>query len=238
MSTVLENLNWRYATKKFDASKKVSEQNLETILQAIKMSPSSYGLQPYHILVITDADTRKELQPASWNQSQIVDASHMLVFAAKSEFGSELVDVFQIIVYQLASHMLVFAAKSEFGSELVDDYLENVSVTRGMDIENLKGYGDFMKSKLLDLPNTVKTAWTSRQAYLAAQSAMLAAAELKIDTCPMEGFEPEKYDEILGLKDKGLTSVVVLTVGYRSDEDETQNYPKVRKSNEELFTHI
>ncbi|WP_435625021.1 NAD(P)H-dependent oxidoreductase [Flagellimonas sp.] len=210
MSTVLENLNWRYATKKFDASKKVSQQNLDTILEAIKMSPSSYGLQPYHILVITDADTRKELQPASWNQSQIVDASHMLVFAAKSEFGSEL----------------------------VDDYLKNVNETRGMDIENLKGYGDFMKSKLLDLPNTVKTAWTTRQAYLAAQSAMLAAAELKIDTCPMEGFEPDKYDEILGLKDKGLTSVVVLTVGYRSDVDETQNYPKVRKSNEELFTHI
>ena len=210
MSTILENLNWRYATKKFDPSKKVSGQDLETILKAIQLSPSSYGLQPYHILVITDADTRKELQPASWNQSQIVDASHMLVFAAKSEFGSEL----------------------------VDDYLENVSVTRGMDIENLKGYGDFMKSKLLDLPNTVKTSWTTRQAYLAAQSAMLAAAELKIDTCPMEGFEPEKYDEILGLKDKGLTSVVVLTVGYRSDEDETQNYPKVRKSNEELFTHI
>ena len=210
MSTVLENLNWRYATKKFDATKKVSEQNLETILEAIKMSPSSYGLQPYHILVITDEDTRKELQPASWNQSQIVDASHMLVFAAKSEFGSEL----------------------------VDDYLENVSETRGVEMENLKGYGDFMKSKLLDLPKDVKTTWTSRQAYLAAQSAMLAAAELKIDTCPMEGFEPDKYDEILGLKDKGLTSVVVLTVGYRSDEDETQNYAKVRKSNEELFTHI
>ena len=120
MSTTLENLNWRYATKKFDPSKKVSSQDLETILKAIQLSPSSYGLQPYHILVITDADIRKELQPASWNQSQIVDASHMLVFAAKSEFGSEL----------------------------VDDYLENVSVTRGMDIENLKGYGDFMKSKL------------------------------------------------------------------------------------------
>ncbi|MEM8846386.1 MAG: NAD(P)H-dependent oxidoreductase [Bacteroidota bacterium] len=210
MSTTLENLNWRYATKKFDPSKKVSNQDLETILKAIQLSPSSYGLQPYHILVITDADTRKELQPASWNQSQIVDASHMLVFAVKSEFGSEL----------------------------VDDYLENVSVTRGMDIENLKGYGDFMKSKLLDLPNTVKTAWTTRQAYLAAQSAMLAAAELNIDTCPMEGFEPEKYNEILGLGDKGLTAAVVLPIGYRSEEDETQNYPKVRKSNEELFTHI
>ncbi|MEM9363597.1 MAG: NAD(P)H-dependent oxidoreductase [Bacteroidota bacterium] len=210
MSTTLENLNWRYATKKFDPSKKVSNQDLETILNAIQLSPSSYGLQPYHILVITDENTRKELQPASWNQSQIVDASHMLVFAAKSQFGSEL----------------------------VDDYLENVSTTRGIDMESLKGYGDFMKSKLLDLPGAVKTTWTTRQAYLAAQSAMLAAAELKIDTCPMEGFEPEKYDEILGLKDKGLTSVVVLTVGYRSDEDETQNYPKVRKSSEELFTHI
>ncbi|PRX53126.1 NAD(P)H-dependent oxidoreductase [Flagellimonas meridianipacifica] len=210
MSTTLENLNWRYATKKFDADKKISSQDLDTILKAIQLSPSSYGLQPYHILVITDEALRKELQPASWNQSQIVDASHLLVFAAKSEFGSEL----------------------------IDDYLQNVVDTRGVNPENLKGYGDFMKSKLLDLPNNIKTTWTSRQAYIAAQSAMLAAAELKIDTCPMEGFEPAKYDEILGLKDKGLTSVVVLTVGYRSEEDDTQNYPKVRKSNKELFTHI
>nr|WP_299000856.1 NAD(P)H-dependent oxidoreductase [uncultured Allomuricauda sp.] len=210
MSTTLENLNWRYATKKFDATKKVSEKDLETILKAIQLSPSSYGLQPYHILVVTDEALRKELQPASWNQSQIVDASHMLVFAAKSGFGNEL----------------------------VDEYLENVSNTRGVHPENLKGYGDFMKSKLLDLSNEVKAAWTSRQTYIAAQSAMVAAAELKIDTCPMEGFEPAKYDDILGLKDKGLTSVMVLTIGYRSEEDDTQNYPKVRKNNEELFTHI
>ena len=92
MSATLENLNWRYATKKFDASKKVSEQDLETILKAIQLSPSSYGLQPYHILVVTDEETRKVLQPASWNQSQVVDASHLLVFAANSEFGDELID--------------------------------------------------------------------------------------------------------------------------------------------------
>ena len=210
MSATLENLNWRYATKKFDASKKVSEQDLETILKAIQLSPSSYGLQPYHILVVTDEETRKVLQPASWNQSQVVDASHLLVFAANSEFGDEL----------------------------IDDYLKNVTATRGVDPENLKGYGDFMKSKLLDLPNEVKAAWTARQAYLALESAMIAAAELNIDTCPMEGLEPEKYDEILGLSDKGLTTVVALPIGYRSEEDDTQNYPKVRKSNEELFTHI
>ncbi|MEM0934042.1 MAG: NAD(P)H-dependent oxidoreductase [Bacteroidota bacterium] len=210
MSTILENLNWRYATKKFDPTKKISEQDLDTIFEAIKLSPSSYGLQPFHVLSITDEATRKELQPASWNQSQIVDASHILVFAAKSEFGGEL----------------------------VDDYLENVSTTRGMDIESLKGYGDFMKSKLLDLPTTVKTTWTSRQAYIALGNAMTAAAGLKIDTCPMEGFEPDKYDNILGLTDKGLTSVVVLAIGYRSEEDDTQHYAKVRKNNEELFTHI
>ncbi len=210
MSTTIKNLNWRYATKKFDPSKKVSEKDLDTILEAIKLSPSSYGLQPYHVFVITDESIRKQLQPVSWNQSQIVDASHLLVFAAKSKFGSEL----------------------------VDGYLENVSSTRGMDIENLKGYGDFMKSKLLDLPNDVKKNWTSRQAYIALESAMVAAADLKIDTCPMEGFEPEPYDEILGLKDKGLTSVVVLPIGYRSSEDDTQNYAKVRKSKEELFTYL
>ena len=210
MSTILENLNWRYATKKFDPTKKISEQDLDTIFEAIKLSPSSYGLQPFHVLSITDEATRKELQPASWNQSQIVDASHILVFAAKSEFGGEL----------------------------VDDYLENVSTTRGMDIESLKGYGDFMKSKLLDLPTMVKTTWTSRQAYIALGNAMTAAAGLKIDTSPMEGFEPDKYDNILGLTDKGLTSVVVLAIGYRSEEDDTQHYAKVRKNNEELFTHI
>ncbi len=210
MSSLLENLSWRYATKKFDPNKKISDQDLATILEAIRLSPSSYGLQPYHILVITDEAIRKELQPVSWNQSQIEDASHLLVFTTKTEFGSEL----------------------------VDDYLENVSATRNMDIENLKGYGDFMKSKLLDLPNETKAKWTSRQAYIALGNVMTVAASLQIDACPMEGFEPDKYDEILGLTDKGLTSTVVLTIGYRSEEDDTQNYAKVRKSKEELFTHI
>ena len=210
MDTIIKTLNWRYATKKFDNTKKVSEQDLNTLLEAARMSASSYGLQPYHIFVITDEEIRKQLQPVSWNQSQIVDASHLLVFANKAEFGSEL----------------------------VDDYLKNVSETRGTSIEDLKGYGDFMKSKLLELPNEIKSVWTAKQTYIALSNVMTAAATLEIDTCPMEGFEATKYDEILGLTAQGLTTAVVLPIGYRSDEDQTQHFPKVRYSKEELFTHI
>lgn len=210
MNTILETLNWRYATKKFDNSKKVSDQDLNTLLEAARLSPSSYGLQPYHVFIVTDGEIRKRLQPASWNQPQIVDASHLLVFANRSEFGSEL----------------------------VDDYLQNVSKTRGMALKDLKDYGDFMKSKLLGLPNEIKNTWTTKQVYIALSNVMTAAATLEIDTCPMEGFEPNAYDEILGLANKGLRTAVVLPIGYRSKEDETQHYAKVRYPKEELFTHI
>lgn len=210
MSNILEHRTWRYATKKFDTTKKVSDENLETLLEATRLSASSYGLQPYHVIVVSDQKVKEQLKPASWNQSQITDASHIIVFANATEFGEEL----------------------------VDDYLANVSETRNIPEEGLKGYSDFMKSKLIDLPTETKSNWTARQAYIAFGNLMQAAAELKIDTCPMEGFESDKYNEILGLEDKNLNAAVVLAVGYRSAEDETQHLPKVRKSKEELFTLI
>ncbi len=210
MSNTIEIRNWRYATKKFDANKTVSNEDLETLLEATRLSASSYGLQPYHIYVITDQAIKEKLRPASWGQSQLTDASHIIVFANSTDFDANL----------------------------VDDYLENVAETRNIPQEGLKGYGDFMKSKLLDLPAEVKSAWTTKQVYLAFGNAMQAAAELKIDTCPMEGFEPDKYNEILGLEEKNQNAAVVLAVGYRSEEDDTQHYAKVRKSKEELFTHI
>ncbi len=210
MNSTLEIRKWRYATKKFDASKKVSNEDLETLLEATRLSASSYGLQPYHIYVISDQNIREQLKPASWGQSQITDASHIIVFANSTDFDEHL----------------------------VDDYLDNVSKTRNIPQEGLKGYGDFMKSKLLDLPSETKSNWTARQVYLAFGNAMQAAAELEIDTCPIEGFEPEKYNEVLGLNEKNQSATVVLAVGYRSAEDETQHYAKVRKSREELFTHI
>lgn len=210
MNRVIEHRTWRYATKKFDATKKVSEQDLETLLEATRLSASSYGLQPYHVFVISDREVREQLKPASWGQSQITDASHLIVFANTKDFGEEL----------------------------VDDYLANVSETRNIPSEGLKGYSDFMKSKLMDLPEELKNQWTAKQAYIAFGNLMQAAAELKIDTCPMEGFEPEKYNEILGLDEKNLNAAVVLAIGYRSEEDATQHLPKVRKSKEELFTLI
>ncbi|MBW8200686.1 NAD(P)H-dependent oxidoreductase [Flagellimonas abyssi] len=210
MSTVIEHRTWRYATKKFDATKKVSEEDLETLIEATRLSASSYGLQPYHILVISNQETKEQLKPASWNQSQITDASHIIVFANATDFGEEL----------------------------VDDYVANVSQTRNIPEEGLRGYAEFMKSKLIDLPLETKDSWTAKQAYIAFGNLMQAAAELKIDTCPMEGFESEKYNEILGLEDKNLNAAVVLAIGYRSEEDETQHYAKVRKSTEELFTLI
>ncbi|MEQ5792873.1 NAD(P)H-dependent oxidoreductase [Muricauda sp. NFXS6] len=210
MSNVLEHRTWRYATKKFDPAKSVSDENLQTLLEATRLSASSYGLQPYHVLVISDPKVKEQLKPASWGQSQITDASHIIVFANATDFGEEL----------------------------VDDFLENVSTTRNIPVDGLKGYSDFMKSKLMDLPAETKSNWTARQAYIAFGNLMQAAAELKIDTCPMEGFESDKYNDILGLNGKNLNAAVVLAVGYRSEEDETQHLPKVRKSKEELFTII
>ncbi|MHA7832396.1 MAG: NAD(P)H-dependent oxidoreductase [Flagellimonas sp.] len=210
MSNVLEHRTWRYATKKFDPAKSISDENLQTLLEATRLSASSYGLQPYHIFVITDPEVKEQLKPASWGQSQITDASHIIVFANATDFGEEL----------------------------VDEYVTNVSKTRNIPAEGLKGYSNFMKSKLMNLPAASKSNWTTRQAYIAFGNLMQAAAELKIDTCPMEGFESGKYNEILGLSDKNLNAAVVLAVGYRSEEDETQHLAKVRKSKEELFTHI
>lgn len=210
MSDILENRIWRYATKKFDHTKKVSDKDLELLLEATRLSASSYGLQPYHVFVITDPEIKEKLRPVSWGQSQITDASHIIVFANVTDFGEEL----------------------------LDGYLQNVSNIRNIPEEGLKGYSDFMKSKLLNLTEEDKNIWTIKQVYIALGNMMQAAAELKIDTCPMEGFESEAYNKILGLEEKDLNASVVLAVGYRSNEDETQHYAKVRKSKEELFTYL
>lgn len=210
MNTILENRIWRYATKKFDRTKKISDQEIELLLEATRLSASSYGLQPYHVFIITDTAIREQLKPVSWGQSQVTDASHLIVFANQTDFGAEL----------------------------VDDFIKKTSETRAIPHENLKGYSDFTKSKLVTLPQKTKEEWTAKQVYIALGNLMQAAAELKIDTCPMEGFETAAYDVILGLKAKNLTTSVVLPIGYRSVDDATQHLPKVRKSKEELFTYI
>jgi nitroreductase len=210
MNTFLENQNWRYATKKFDATKKISNQDLETLKEAIQLSASSYGLQPYKVLIIENPEIRTKLQPFSWGQSQIVEASHLFVF-------TNLIDI---------------------QNNHIDEYITNVATTRGMDVQDLKQYSDFMKSKLVPLPSEAKSTWTSKQTYLAMGNLLNAAAELKIDVTPIEGFEPEKYNDILGLDKLGLNASLVASIGYRHEEDATQHFPKVRKSINELFITI
>jgi nitroreductase len=210
MTQFIKDANWRYATKKFDATKKISDEDLASLKEAIRLSASSYGLQPYKVLIVENPELRAQLQPVSWGQSQIVDASHLLVFA-------------NII---------------NFGEKEIDATINNMATTRNLPLEALQGYGDFMKSKLVSLPEDVKNTWTSKQTYLALGNLLNAAAELKIDVTPMEGFEPEKYNEILGLDKLGLNTSLVATIGYRHEEDATQHYAKVRKSEEELFVTI
>jgi nitroreductase len=210
MNNYIDNLNWRYATKKFDATKKVSKEDFETILEAASLTASSYGLQPYKILVIEDSAIREKLKPFAWGQSQITDATYLIAFVNQTTFGEEL----------------------------VDSYLENVSITRNIPAEGLAGYADFMKSKLMPLANETKGIWTAKQTYIALGNVLSAAADLKIDTCPMEGFDAVEFNKILGLDEQNLNTSVLVTIGYRAAEDETQHYKKVRKSKENLIQYI
>ena len=207
---LLENMKWRYATKKFNAGKKVREEDINKIKESIQLAATSYGLQLFKVIDVKDESLREQLKPASWGQSQITDASHLFVFCNYS------------------------AAKDEH----VDQYMNLKATTQGIDIENLKGYGDFVKGALAKKPQTDQQIWMAKQTYIALSNAMMACADLKIDSTPMEGFDPAAYNEILGLDNKGLQAAVVLTIGYRSEEDPTLNQKKVRKSIEDLFETV
>ncbi|AOZ98279.1 MULTISPECIES: NAD(P)H-dependent oxidoreductase [Flavobacterium] len=207
MSKFIENQNWRYATKKFDATKKISNEDLNILKEAIRLSSSSYGLQPYKVIIVESPELRAKIQPAAWGQSQIVEASHLIIFANETQLDEQ--------------H--------------IDDYISNISETRNIPVDSLAGYSDFMKSKILTLPEDSKNIWTAKQTYLALGNLLNAAAELKIDVTPMEGFVPEQVNEILGLEKLGLNTSLIATLGYRHEEDATQHYKKVRKSQDELF---
>jgi nitroreductase len=207
---ILDALNWRYATKKFDSSKKISPKDLEILKEVLRLTPSSYGLQPWKFLIIENQALRQQLREKSWGQSQVTDASHLIVFCSYLDLKEE--------------H--------------IDNHITNTSITRNQDIANLAGYGNFVKKTLSNLsPNDIST-WSSKQLYIALGQLMLACAEMKIDATPMEGFEPAGYDEILGLKAKNLHATLVCPIGYRHAEDDAQFNNKVRKSGKEVFETI
>ncbi len=210
MKNLFEALEWRYATKKFDAEKKISDADFQDLKNALRLATSSYGLQLYKFLIIKDEELRAKLKEASWGQSQVVDASHLVVLCIPTSLGEEQ----------------------------IDSFIELTSTTRNIPLEGLEGYGSFMKNALLGRSQEDLQQWMSRQTYIALGNLLDAAAVKGIDACPMEGFDSAQYGEILGLEEKGLKAVLVAPLGYRSSEDETQHLPKVRRSEDVLFEEI
>jgi len=193
---IINNLKWRYATKKFDPTKKINNSDLEILKEAVQLSVSSYGLQLYKVLIIEDKEIRKKLQTASWNQKQITEASHLFVFCNYKKVE--------------ADH--------------IDSFIRLTAETRNLEFEKLIGYGDFIKTKLAEKNNIEQSNWLERQPYLALSNLLMACASMQIDSCPMEGFEVEEYNRILGLDEKGLNACVIATVGYRDSSDDSMNF--------------
>lgn len=210
MSNLLESLNWRYATKKYDATKKVSSEDLAILKEATKLSVSSMGLQPFKVIIIENPELRAKLAPAGYNQSGITEASQLFVFAVENNVGAKEIEA----------------------------YMKNISETRGIPVESLQGFSDMIHGSVSGLDQEGRNNWSKKQAYLALSTLINTAAFLKIDATPMEGFNAQQFDEILGLEQLGLTTAVIAAVGYRHEEDAAQHYKKVRKSNEEFFINL
>ena len=206
-----EALDWRYAVKKFDAAKKISPSNWSILENSLVKSPSSYGLQPWKFLVVENTDLRARLREVSWGQSQVTDASHFVVLTYR-----EKVD-----------------------AKFIDSYIQQVAKVRGVALESLKGYADMMVGDLVNGPRAQTIQyWAQRQSYIAMGFLMETAALLKVDSCPMEGLDPAKYDEILKLNGTGWKSVAAVALGYRHTEDGLQHAKKVRFDREQVIQHI
>jgi nitroreductase/dihydropteridine reductase len=207
---LLDSLRWRYATKKFDAQRVVPENDVEKILEAGNLAPTSYGLQPYRFIVINNQSLQEQLVPLSFNQNQVADASHVIVIAVRTDLDDDYIQA----------------------------YLTRMESTRELPTGSLDGFGRVMRGTVASLSEDAMYDWNARQAYIALGTMMAEAAELGVDSCPMEGFQPDHYDELLGLPEKNLRSVLVLPIGYRADDDQAQHQPKVRWPLSDLVIRI
>ncbi|MFZ4763590.1 MAG: NAD(P)H-dependent oxidoreductase [Roseimicrobium sp.] len=207
---LLDALTWRYATKAFDAHKTIPTDVWTTLEQTLVLTPSSYGLQPWKFLVITDRTPREALVPHAWNQRQVVDSSHLVVFCVKKQMSEADVDKF----------------------------IARIVEVRGGTADSMAAYKKMMVGDVVTgARSKVATEWAARQAYIALGQFMASAALLGVDTCPMEGFLPAKFDEVLGLEQHGLTAAVLCPAGYRSQEDRYASLPKVRFAAQDVIEH-
>lgn len=207
----IEQLNWRYATKRMVADKVVPQEKVNAIVEAIRLSASSYGLQPYNLLVIQDKELLKKIQPIAYNQPQIGETSTLLVFAVWDKPTQERIDA----------------------------YFNLIASERGIPVEALAGFKTTVEGTISNLDEVTAYNWMARQAYIALGTGLAAAAIEKVDATPMEGFNPAGLDELLGLSEKGLKSVVLLPLGYRDEaNDPLANAKKVRKSTEDFVISL
>jgi nitroreductase len=208
---LISQLNWRYATKQFDPKRKISDRDWAALEEALRLTPSSFGLQPWAFIVVKDPAVRAKLLPASWGQSQIVDASHLVVLASRTNLGE---------------------------SDL-DAHLKRIAEVRNVAVEKLAEYRAMMAGSLMQgMDSSGRSAWARNQVYIALGNLLAAAAALGIDACPMEGIDRAQYDAILGLPQKGLASAVAATLGCRSPADKYAAALKVRFPKEKVFIEI
>ncbi len=203
-------LKWRYATKKFDGAREVSEVDLNYILEAGNLAATSYGLQPFKIIVITDEAKKQALVPAAYNQAQV---------------GGN-------------SALVVLAASTNVDETFITEFTTRTEVERGLETGTLDGYKQIMVGQLAGLSAADRLVWSQKQAYIALGTMLVAAAEKEVDQCPMEGFDPAAFNEILGLTAQNLHATVIMPLGYRSPEDKTQHYKKVRRDLSEMVVRI
>lgn len=206
---ILDALNWRYATKKFDKDRKILPSDWDTLLESLRLSPSSYGVQPWKFVIVDNLETREKLKLAAWGQEQITSADKLVVLCSLNKFDEAA----------------------------INKHLENTAKTKNVKLEDLTGY----KQMLLGLTKNSEPnlqSWMEKQVYIALGFLLETAALLQIDACPMEGFDKNKFNEILGLDQMGLTSVVVATLGFRSSEDVNANQAKVRYAADEVLVEV
>jgi len=199
-------LEWRYAVKQFDASKTIDASDWNTLENALHLSPSSFGIQPWQFIVVQDKTLRSQLRAASWNQSQVEDASHFVVLTAK-----KTMDV-----------------------QYIDAYLNRIVEVRGVDPSSLDGYRNMILGKASQ-PSQAIESWTQRQVYIAMGMLLATAAMLKIDTCPLEGLSSADYDRLLNLTDTDYTTVAAVALGYRDIADKYSLAKKVRFDKESII---
>ena len=209
-NNIIEHLEWRYATKKFDDSKKVSSKKIKTLKEAFNLTATSYGLQPLKLLVISNSEVIKDLVPMSYNQAQVGNASHIFVICIENKVDTDF----------------------------IKNYFDLVEKTRNTPREILKSFEDFLIDDFSKKSNDEITLWASKQAYLALGNLLTVCAVEEIDACPIEGFVPKQYNEYFKLEEKGLNSVLVMAVGHRAEDDMFSELKKVRRGVDEVVIEI